>query len=125
MEEEIKKIWNAELKERVELIHNSSCKEVRIDITSSLKDTPYSWVAYRKREYAGGSVFPMRNANEVAFFKTIKGAKRNFLKQYYPKELVAKITLLSQSAKAESLISADIMFNRQNLKCANHITQEK
>ncbi len=45
----------------------------------------YSWVAHCNREYSHRIVFPMRNTNYVAFFKTLKGAKRNFIKGYIKK----------------------------------------
>ena len=38
----------------------------------------YSWVAYTTWR----PVRPMKNVNYVAFFKTLKGAKRNFIRNY-------------------------------------------
>lgn len=42
----------------------------------------YSWVAYTNSKCFHRTVFPMKNTNYVKFFKTLKGAKRNFIKGY-------------------------------------------
>ena len=39
----------------------------------------YSWIAYAHQNN-WRACFPMKNTNYVKFFKTISGAKRNFIK---------------------------------------------
>lgn len=46
------------------------------------KEKPYSWVAQTNSMYSHRTVFPTKSINYVKFFKTLKGAKRNFLKSY-------------------------------------------
>ena len=43
----------------------------------------YSWVAQTD---GWRSVFPMKNTTYVKFFKTLKGAKRNFIKLYIERQ---------------------------------------
>jgi len=62
---------------RFESYENSTDREIR--------QSPYSWVAQTNSEYSHRTVFPMRTSTYVKFFKTLKGAKRNFIKSYIEK----------------------------------------
>jgi len=42
----------------------------------------YSWIAKCNSNYSHRTAFPLRGSY-VIFFKTLKGAKRNFLKRYH------------------------------------------
>ena len=57
-----------------ESYENSTDREIR--------QSPYSWVAQTNSEYSYRTVFPMKTSTYVKFFKTLKGAKRNFIKSY-------------------------------------------
>lgn len=59
---------------RFESYEHSTDREIR--------QRPYSWVAQTNSMYSHITVFPMRTSNYVKFFKTLKGAKRNFIKGY-------------------------------------------
>jgi hypothetical protein len=88
--EEIQKIWKAELNERIFLNHDY-ISEFRTDHTPN-REKPYSWVAVATRSYSSRTIFPLTyGGNQVVFFKSIKAAKRNFLKHYYSKELVERV----------------------------------
>jgi len=52
---------------------------VKFDFT---KELGYSWHGECNSPYSYRPVFPLVNSNYVKFFKTLKGAKRNFIKQY-------------------------------------------
>lgn len=88
----IERINNAKLEERLDLrkYNHSYLSEVRFEqtsITSMDYETRglYSWVAYTNSMYSHRTVFPMRTSTYVKFFKTLKGAKRNFIKSYIEK----------------------------------------
>lgn len=84
-----KEINNAKLDERIDLgkYNHSYLSEVRFEqtpMTSLYYETRglYSWVAHTNSMYSHRTVFPMKNTTYVKFFKTLKGAKRNFIKSY-------------------------------------------
>lgn len=41
----------------------------------------YSWIAH-ERTQSWRNIYPMKNLTYVAFFKTLKGTKRNFIKNH-------------------------------------------
>lgn len=88
----IKKINNIKLNEKIPLeeLGHTYLKYVYFDQTSLTSldyETrgKYSWVAETNSMYSHRTIFPMRNYNYVKFFKTLKGAKRNFIKSYIEK----------------------------------------
>lgn len=81
--EEIKKVLNAHTEEWIKLETIDFLLEVKIDKSSS--DGLFCWTG---RSTYNSWIFPVSNWNTVIHFKTEKGAKRNFLKKYYPKELI-------------------------------------
>lgn len=58
---------------------------IRIGIDENISGK-YGWIAECNSNYSYRTVFPMKNNNYVAFFKTLKNAKRNFIKKYLKKE---------------------------------------
>jgi len=77
-------IEKAKSEERIKLKGHSYLKEVRFifeDVTIGDKTYFYSWVAHTTNNRI---VFPMASVHNVKFFKTLKGAKRNFIKNYIP-----------------------------------------
>ena len=80
------KILNAKLDEKIILSKHEYINNVTftrephtsMDITVRGK---YSWVAYGKSS-TWRSIFPMKNTTYVKFFKTLLGAKRNFIRIY-------------------------------------------
>lgn len=81
----IDKVLNAKINEKI-ILNNCSVIEIRFEswINSTdewIKKHPYTWVGYLVSN-RWETIFPMRNTNYVAFFKTLAGAKRNFIRQY-------------------------------------------
>jgi len=78
------KILKAKPEEEI-LIKHDYIEKVRFFSNSSdeyVREHLYSWVAYTTSEYYHRTIFPMRNSTYVAFFKTLEGAKRNFIRVY-------------------------------------------
>lgn len=79
----INKIWEVKLNEKIDLkiidLDYVRFEQVRIDSLNIELRGQYSWVA-QKDGYWG--IFPMKNGEYVKFFKTLAGAKRNFIKRY-------------------------------------------
>ena len=70
-------IDNAKLEERVDLSEvNDIIKSVKFEISSE----GYIWSA--KHWKLSSHIYPMRSQTYVKFFKTLSGAKRNFIRQY-------------------------------------------
>lgn len=70
-------IMNAELNTNVDVPAISAFKTVRFTYDDTLG---YTWVAQTKHDYVR-NVWPMRTVHDVKFFKTLSGAKRNFIKR--------------------------------------------
>ena len=71
------------MEQLIELIEHSYLKSVKFTQERQHgyeTDNMYSWIA--KSEQRVGCIFPMRNSEYVKFFKTLKGAKRNFIRRY-------------------------------------------
>ena len=82
----LNKILNAKINEEIFLEHYY-IKKIRFNfcpnsIDEYVREHPYSWVAYTTSSYNNRVIFPMRNSNYVNFFKTLEGAKRNFIRTY-------------------------------------------
>lgn len=82
----INKVLNAKIDEEIILDHDY-IEKVRFDFRPNsmdefVREHPYSWVAYTTSSYSHRTIFPMRNSTYVSFFKTLAGAKRNFIKNY-------------------------------------------
>ena len=67
-------INNAQIGETIEL-NSVLLKSVKFTYSNELG---YSWVAYYKNNYL--YKFPLLGSSTVKFFKTLVGAKRNFVK---------------------------------------------
>jgi hypothetical protein len=84
------KVLNAKIDEEIILNHDYIEKVRFKDFTNScdnyVREHPYSWVAYTTSTYSHRTIFPMRNSTYVSFFKTLIGAKRNFIKNYLKEE---------------------------------------
>jgi hypothetical protein len=80
------KVLNAKINEEIILDYNY-IEKIKFNYTPNsisvyIREHPYTWVAYTNTEYYHRTVFPMRNSVYVSFFKTLAGAKRNFIKTY-------------------------------------------
>lgn len=69
------------LNTQLELNHYAF-RSIEFDIT----DGEYCWCARTHYNYGGGLTFPMKSTHLVRTFKTLNGAKRNFIKRLYPRE---------------------------------------
>ena len=76
----MREILEAELEKEILLPENSYYFKVRFTHDSS----GYSWVAYGGTE-RWRAYYPMKDGNYVKFFKTLNGAKRNFIKKGFRK----------------------------------------
>ena len=88
-EQLIKIIMKTNINEKINLekLGHRYLEYVRFDSWEHSKDkeisqTPYSWVAQTNSMYYHRTVFPMRTSTYVKFFKTLIGAKRNFIGCY-------------------------------------------
>jgi len=86
----INKILEAKINEEIILDHNY-LEKVKFEYMPNSSDEyvrehPYSWVAYTISSYSHRTIFPMRNSTYVTFFKTLIGAKRNFIRNYLKEE---------------------------------------
>lgn len=87
MEEiKLKQIENANINEEIE-INDYYIKNVKFTQENSKPNRyneetrgKYSWIAKLTDYYSYRTIFPERN-NYVLFFKTLKGAKKNFIKR--------------------------------------------
>jgi len=86
----IDKVSNAKINEEIILDHDY-IEKVRFNympnsIDEYIREHPYSWVAYTTSAYSHRTIFPMKSGQIVNFFKTLMGAKRNFIKGYLKEE---------------------------------------
>jgi len=84
----LKEIENVKIDKEINLEKYNHTSLVKVRFTqegliSNDEDTKgkYSWVAYNNSYYSYSTVFPIRG-QYVIFFKTLIGAKRNFIKSY-------------------------------------------
>lgn len=86
----VEKILNTRINEKI-ILDNFYIAEVRFDYMPNSSDEfvrehPYSWVAYTTSAYSHRTIFPMKTGQYVNFFKTLIGAKRNFIRTYLKEE---------------------------------------
>lgn len=80
-------VEKAEAEVIVDLEHIGFClKDVRFNYDK--RDLEYGWIGERSWKNVGavGYVHPMKNSQYVKTFKTLAGAKRNFLAYWKPRE---------------------------------------
>ena len=90
-----KKIIDAKPNEKIELPGHLYYKEVMFDEEFEMRGfdndkrvlVGYCWSAYDKNEI---SSFPMRTSEIVKIFKTLLGAKRNFIKKHLLSEWIVE-----------------------------------
>jgi hypothetical protein len=79
----VRLVGNASAESRVEVEHlGGVMKWFKFDFC----DGEYGWIAERSWANCGsvGYIHPMKNSNYVKTFKTLSGAKRNFLNYWKP-----------------------------------------
>ena len=87
---DIDKVLNSKVNEEM-FLDNSFIYKVKFEIETLLTEpkykngTYYSWTAYSQSQ-KWRCFFPMKDTNYVKFFKTLNGAKRNFIRTYLSKE---------------------------------------
>lgn len=90
IDELLKEIDNAKINEEINLekYNHTSLERMRFTQESEISNGyncetrgKYSWVAYNNGNYSYRTVFPS-SGNYVTFFKTLAGAKRNFINRY-------------------------------------------
>lgn len=78
---ELEKVERAQVNETVHFDELFRLEHVRFTIEDSGEGMEYSWTAKRRDDWHYLTPFGNRS-NTVKTFKTLKGAKRNFLKQF-------------------------------------------
>jgi len=76
----INTIWHLPLNKKID-INFKHLKSIRFYTQLIDSKQQYSW-ACDTAPHHGMYVFPMRSRNYVKLFKTLKGAKRNFINRY-------------------------------------------
>lgn len=78
-EEFLSFIENAQTDQKIDFPKSFSYKHVVFDTLLENGKLLYTWSSESKGSVI--NIYPMKNSNYVKYFKTLAGAKRNFIKQ--------------------------------------------
>jgi hypothetical protein len=77
----VKNVMNAKEDEEVYLVNHPYLESVKFEKTFSLNE--YTWTGKYKKEIGTGQtwMFPMKSNTTITTFKTLIGAKKNFIRK--------------------------------------------
>lgn len=76
----IEKVLQANIDIKIDLENHSYISNVKFFFTPS--ENWYSWSAETTSQYNRRIIYPSANNENIKIFKTLAGAKRNFIKNY-------------------------------------------
>ncbi|HEA66397.1 MAG TPA: hypothetical protein ENI07_06200 [Desulfobacterales bacterium] len=77
MDETIERIMRAGVFFEIGMLDHPEFTDVRFEVAVTGNDVEYTWMAHTTEKF----VFPIQSSRRVKYWKTLNGAKRNFIRK--------------------------------------------